>query len=424
MFFSGIGGTGIGPLAQIAKQAGYEVSGSDKQDSRYIKYLKNHGLGDIHIGQTKDQLSKVHMQNQIDWYVYSSAVAIEQPDSEEIKFCKENNIKISKRDEFLNHLITEKNLKLIAVAGTHGKTTVAAMAAWLFKQLDLPISYSVGAKISFGDMGEFNPSSSYFILEADEFDKNFLAFHSYLAVISGVDWDHHEIYPTRDDYKQAFLEFLSNSQHAAIWKKDGEYLGVPASDKVLVLSDKVDGITLPGPVNRQNAYLVMKTFKHFNITDKEIPELAEIMNNFPGVSRRFERITNNLFSDYAHTTEKIKGCLDTAFEMSKNVVIVYEPLTNRRQHFIKDDYHHLFEGVKRLYWVPSYLAREDPKQKVLSPTELIKEMANKDAAEPAELNDDLADKINRHLVKGDLVVAISGGGGASLDEWLRKMFAK
>ncbi|MGH9856997.1 MAG: Mur ligase domain-containing protein, partial [Acidobacteriota bacterium] len=150
IFFSGIGGTAIGPLALIAKQAGYEVSGSDKQDSQYIQYLKKHGVTGIHIGQAYEQIAEVHGQRPIDWFVYTSALPLENPDAPELKFCEEQDIKTSKRDELLNEIIKGKRLKMIAVAGTHGKSTATAMIIWLFKQLDTALSYSVGAKISFG----------------------------------------------------------------------------------------------------------------------------------------------------------------------------------------------------------------------------------------------------------------------------------
>ena len=130
IFFSGIGGTAIGPLALIAKQAGYSVSGSDKQDSQYIEYLKKHGVSDITIGQTRDDIARAHEKQPIDWFVYTSALPLENPDAPELAFCREKNIKTSKRDELLNVIIQEKKLKLIAVAGTHGKTTTTGMERW------------------------------------------------------------------------------------------------------------------------------------------------------------------------------------------------------------------------------------------------------------------------------------------------------
>ena len=423
IFFSGIGGTAIGPLAMIAREAGYTVSGSDKQDSQYVQYLRRHGIANITIGQEFDQITAVHANNPIDWFVYSSAVSMENPESPELRFCQENGIKTSKRDELLNQIIADKRLRLVAVAGTHGKTTTTAMAIWLFKQLAMPVSYAVGAKISFGAMGEFDASSKYFVYEADEFDRNFLAFHPYLSLITGIDWDHHEIYPKRRDYELAFIDFMRNGLRNMVWQSDSERIGIRAGSNITILNDNdsaMKKITLVGKVNRRNGWQVVNALNA--ITNKPKDELIALLNQFPGLNRRFERLADHLYSDYAHTEEKIRGCLQTAFEVSKNVVVVYEPLTNRRQYFIKDAYKNLFQDVKKLYWIPSYLAREDPNQAILSPSQLIAYMDNKDIAEPAVLDPALKQRIQSHLRTGDLVVCISGGGGGSLDEWLRINF--
>src|SRR5688572_7949055 len=119
IFFSGIGGTAIGPLALIAHQAGYTVSGSDKQDSQYVDYLRSKGIDNIHIGQTEENISRLHEKQTIDWIVYSSAVAIENPDHPELIFAREQNIHSSKRDEFLNKILKDSDKNLVAVAGTH-----------------------------------------------------------------------------------------------------------------------------------------------------------------------------------------------------------------------------------------------------------------------------------------------------------------
>ncbi|QQS18878.1 hypothetical protein IPL68_02350 [Candidatus Saccharibacteria bacterium] len=173
IFFSGIGGTGIGPLALVAKQAGYEVSGSDKQDSLYVDYLRKQGIATITIGQTTENMATAHSKNPIDWYVYSSAVAIEQPDAPEFQFCRDNGIRMTKRDELLNEILLQKSLKLIAIAGTHGKTTTTAMCIWTMKQLGIPIGYILPAKSSFAEMGAYEDGAEYFIYECDEFDRNF-----------------------------------------------------------------------------------------------------------------------------------------------------------------------------------------------------------------------------------------------------------
>lgn len=427
IYFSGIGGAGIGPLAQIAKQAGYEVSGSDKQDSAYIDYLKKHGISDTHVGQTREAIAEVHDRNPIDWFVYTSALPLENPDAPELQFCAEQDIKTSKRDEFLNQILTDKQQKLIAVAGTHGKTTTTALLVWLFKQLDVPISYILPAKTSFADLGEFDPKSDYFIYEADEFDRNFLNFEPFISLITGVSWDHHEIFPTREDYQQAFQEFIEQSHKTFIWNEDAEYLKLDVSDKVWVLPSNdshIEALTMPGKYNRLDAWLAIKAVHQ--VTGKSLEELLIIANSFPGLSRRMEQIIPNLYSDYAHTPEKIRGAMSVATEMAaetgQDVVVVYEPLTNRRQHYMIDDYKDCFTGASKLYWIPSYLAREDPDQRVIPPAEMISHLSDPSIGVPMERNTELKKAIQEHLDAGNMVVGIAGGGGDSLDDWLREEF--
>lgn len=425
IFFSGIGGTAIGPLALIAKQAGHQVSGSDEQPSLYIDYLRLKGILDIHIGQDRDSIAHVHETEPIDWFVHSSAVAQDAP---ELAYCREQGIKISKRDELLNQIIKEKNLKLIAIAGTHGKSTTTAMVIWLCKELHLPVSYSVGAKLSFGDMGQYAPGSKYFVYECDEFDRNFLSFEPHLSIISGVSWDHHEIFPTREDYQLAFQEFISQSERVILWEEDFDYLGLQPGSNISVQDSsnpKIPAIKLPGQYNRLDAWLAICAVH--DITGHPADKLAEIIMRFPGLQRRMELIAPGLYSDYAHTPEKIRGAmsaaLETAQEKGKDLVVVYEPLTNRRQHYVIDQYQDCFSGAKKVYWLPSYSAREDPDQRVIPPEELISHLADPSIAEPAKRGTELKQAIQKHVDQGDLVVAMAGGGGNSLDEWLRKEFS-
>lgn len=424
IFFSGIGGAGIGPLALVAKQAGYEVSGSDKQDSLYIDYLKKHGITNIHIGQTEESIAKVHDKSPIDWYVFSSAVEKENPDHPEFKFVDEQDIKKSKRDEMLNQILTDHNLKLIAIAGTHGKTTTTAMVVWLFKKLNVPISYILPAKNDFGDMGEFNKASEYFIYECDEFDRNFLAYEPHLSLITGVSWDHHEIFPTREDYQEAFKEFISQSKQTFVWQDDAEYLEATDSTVLDPAVAENAGIKLLGKYNRLDAMLAVEAVH--KLTNEPIEKLVEVINRFPGLQRRMEEVYPNLYSDYAHTPEKVRGGMSAALELAaengQDVVVVFEPLHNRRQHYMIDEYKDVFAGAKKVYWLPSYLAREDPNQRIIPPSEMIEHLDDPSIAVAAKRDEELKEKIAEHLQRGDMVVGMAGGGGNSLDEWLRKEF--
>lgn len=429
IYFSGIGGAGISSLALMAKQAGFEVSGSDKQDNHNLHYLQEQGITNTHVGQTRDFIAAVHAARSIDWFVYTSALPMEQSDAPELQFCAEKKIKATKRDEFLNYLLQKRELSMIAIAGSHGKTTTTAMAIWLFKQLGLPISYSVAGSISFGEAAHLDDKSTYFVYEADEYDHNFLAFHPTLSLISGIDWDHADIYPTREDYYQAFRDFLGQSDQTVLWDGDAERLNLQATTNLTVLDDddtQIDErLHLTGRVNRLNAWLVAQGVHQ--LTKRPIDELCAHLDRFPGVGRRQEPIVPNLLTDYAHTAPKIRGALQAAHEQAgDNVVVVYEGLHNTRQHFMQEELKHLFDSVKKLYIVPTYLAREDPNLPLLSPADLRKllDQGVQARTEPKALDTDLHTTIQNHLNAGDLVLCITAGGGNSLDEWLRSEFRR
>lgn len=423
IFFSGIGGAGIGPLALIAHQAGYAVSGSDKQDSDYVHYLQKSGIQNITIGQTSEDIALCHQNTPIDWLVYSSAVLKEHSKHPELEFAQTHTIRTSKRDELLNTIISERHQALLAVAGTHGKTTTTAMIVWLFRQLQLPLSYSVGAKLGFGEMGNFSSDSTYFAYECDEYDKNFLQFHPKLAIISGIDYDHPDTYPTRQSYTDAFKQFLSQSFHSIMWECDAKLLGI-SSEACTILPDndeRLNQLHIAGHVNRKDALLVA-ALAHYEFGTSYDDAIA-ILNTFPGVSRRFEVIAPGLVSDYAHTPKKIEGALQLAHEVAgENVVVVYEGLHNTRQHFIKDDLRHLFDSAKKLYVVPSYLAREDTSLSLLSPSDIIALTSCPEKGVATDKNDELKTAIAQEIADGNLVLCLTAGGGGSLDEWLRHQF--
>lgn len=417
IFFSGIGGAGIGPLAVVTKQAGYEVSGSDKQDSGYLDALREKNIS-VHIGQTEEKIAKIHEKLPIDWIVYSSAVEKENKNHPELAYASAQSIKHSKRDDLINEILLKTNQKMVAIAGTHGKTTTTAMLIWLFKKHEIPVSYSVGAKISFGDLGEFNKEAKFFIYEADEYDRNFLAFKPYMSLISGIAYDHPDIYPTQEEYNSAFREFIGKSEWTIAHQEDLEKLSITEDWHIFSPEKSIlTSVNLVGEVNRLDATLAIQAFSE--LVKKPASEIIGSMNEFPGLSRRFEKINSNIYTDYAHTPEKILGAIKTAKEVSDNIVIVYEGLHNTRQHFIKQELKTLFSDAKKLYIVPSYLAREDENLELLTPDKLSTIIEKPNNVTPAQLDEKLAKSINEHANNGDLVLCLTAGGGGSLDEWLR-----
>ena len=224
VYFSGIGGAGLGPLALLARDCGYEVSGSDQSESSFTQKLVDVGI-EIYVGeQDGSQIERVHSKSKIDWLVYTAALPNDHP---ELNYARKQNIRITKRDEFINHVISDKKLQLIAVSGTHGKTTTSAMLVWLFKQLDIPLSYQVGTNLPWGPSAQYDPNTQYFVYEADEYDRNMLHFHPHASIIVSLDYDHPDTYPTRDNYNAAFRDFAEQSTETYTWDSIAKSAALP-----------------------------------------------------------------------------------------------------------------------------------------------------------------------------------------------------
>jgi UDP-N-acetylmuramate--alanine ligase len=389
IFFCGIGGSGLSGLAHLALDLGFVVSGSDLQNSQNIKELATRGAT-IFLGQKDSQnIKNLNQKQKIDWFVQTAAIKPNHPELQFVQKLQElqkkvesqkaisspipnsnkldhslekvqNNsnhssnqqnwakslaqnsqIKISKRDEFINFVIREKNLKLIAVAGTHGKTTTTGILVWLFKKLEIPISYLVGSNITFGSSGQFQEKSKYFILECDEFDRNFLKFEPEIAIIPSLDYDHPDTYLTQEDYLQAFWQFLNQVKSQIIpaneviekireMRKEGKFF----ENKAIKIAggfgnlEVLDKINLIGLHNRQNAELAL-----FAITvvlklrgDQKSLEIGfekyklyDKINTFPGTDRRFQKLGENIYSDYAHHPSEIAATLELAREIVQNL---------------------------------------------------------------------------------------------------------
>ena len=416
VFFSGIGGVGIGPLAEIAADAGYDVVGSDISSSLVTEELERRSI-QVSSDQSGEFLRQQHEASKIDWYIYTSALAQDHP---ELQVARQLGIRTGKRDELLAHIIQDKNLKLIAIAGTHGKTTTTGMLVWAMNQLGIPTSYSIGTTLSWGPSGKFDPASEYFVYECDEFDRNFLHFEPHLSIITALDYDHPDTYPTREDYCQAFVDFLGKSENSLLWGKDLRYLMQPdipatyqAYDELMDLSH----IKLAGDHTRHNAFLVEQAAK---IISEGQSDVVEAINSFPGTNRRFEKLGPNLYSDYGHHPVEIAASLQMAREISDNAVLVYQPHQNVRQHEIRQLYtDEVFKGAQEIYWLPTYLSREAPELEILTPDKLTNGL-NATKIHQADLNDNLWDEIQRHIDAGHLVLCMGAG---SIDGWVRQQLA-
>ena len=182
-------------------------------------------------------------------------------------------------------------------------------------------------------------------------------------------------------------------------------------------------IKLIGGLRRFDASLAAQTIlAALPETDKD--QLISILNNFPSTGRRFERITDGVYSDYGHHPVEIKATLEMARELKerdnyKGVVAIYEPHQNVRQHEIRDSYRDAFEAADKIYWLPTYLTREDPNLEIITPEQFITGLNNAKSAESAELTDDFAKKLKALHEDGWLIILMTAGPA---DAWYRKVF--
>ncbi len=412
IYFSGIGGVAIGPLAEMAIGAGHEVCGSDRTAGLMTEALRQAGIT-VSFDQSGEFLRSEHQQSPFDWFVYTAALPADHP---ELVLARQLGIRTSKRDELLAQIIADKQLKLIAVTGTHGKTTTTGMLVWTLQQLGVPVSYLVGSTLSFGPSGRFDPASQFLVYECDEFDRNFLHFSPWLSLITSVDYDHPDTFPTPDDYRAAFRQFGEQSTRVITWREDADVF-TPANVTVLEQTDPQ--ITLAGEHNRRNGTLAARAamlVREAAALEIEAEAIITALNTFPGTGRRFEKLADNLYTDYGHHPSEIAATLQLAHELNDRVVLVYQPHQNIRQHEVRERYtDEIFTNASEIYWLPTYLTREDPNLPVLTPEELTRQLTT-DKVHIARLDEALWQVIEQQRARGALVL---GMGAGTIDGWLR-----
>ena len=405
VYISGISGTGMGPLALMAADAGIEVVGSDLTEGAVYDELVKAGIR-VKIGEQDGEFLKSELES-LDWFVYTSALS---EDHAELRLAREAGVKCTKRDDFTAYLVDKLGLKMVAVAGTHGKTTTTSMIVWASLKLGLPIAYIVGTTLGFAPAGSYKKGDKYFVYEADEYDRNFLKYHPWVAVLPSVSYDHADIYPTREDYVAAFEQFKSQSE------------------KVIDKVDEDYSIKLAGEARRYDAGLaceaVWEMVNDAGLDGINKNEICRILSDFPGVGRRFEKLAEGIYTDYAHHPEEIAATIEVAREQAemdgfRGVVVVYQPHQNTRQHEVKEEYRTAFVGADKIFWLPTYLVREPEGVPILSAEKLAGGLVNEKDVSLVWLSRGLAIAIREELKAGNLVLLMTAGPA---DGWFRERF--
>jgi UDP-N-acetylmuramate--alanine ligase len=301
--FVGIGGAGTAPLAEIMLQLGYSVSGSDLCLNSKTEHLKQQGAK-IFNGHSRENLPP---ETQL--LVYSSAAADNNP---ELIRAKELNIICLRRGDFLAKL-SSLYPRTVAISGSHGKTTITAMLAWILRQCDIPCTYLVGGKVNcFPEAA--TADSDIFITEVDESDGTNALFSPYIGLISNVEDDHSWSVGGTEALMNNFSSFAEQSQNliyvrsensVKLFKDHPNACSLNSNDLI-----QTKGIEFNGFM-KINAALACCVAEELGVT----PEMAvQAVNNFPGVERRmtlrFESPKITLIEDYAHHPTEVARSLE------------------------------------------------------------------------------------------------------------------
>lgn len=378
VFFIGIGGIGISALAKMMLSRGMEVSGvNDEESPKTLDSLRQTGATIFYRGE----LEKLPGA---DLYVYSDAWLYRG--SEVIENAKKTGKPVMNYFEALG--IFAKAYKVIAISGTHGKTTTTAMVAEILAEAGLDPTVIVG---SFMKKSGLSPASAdgaqagsnfrkgnseYLVVEADEYNRHFLNFSPFITVITNIEADHLDCYKNLVDIEDAFKQLVLQTGDAVIYK--GEYINTSIlvrehKGKVVDYTKylkKVPKMAVPGEHNRLNAAAALAVADILSIRE-EIAQKS--LAEFSGTWRRLEKrgVTPEgtiIYDDYSHHPTEIKAAIQALRELygEKTLTILFQPHLFSRTKALFDDFAKSFKGADRMLLLPIYFAREGKDESVSS----------------------------------------------------------
>ena len=345
VYFIGIGGIGISALAKLAHSRGMEVSGANDDDSP-VTLLPLKELG-IEVLLKKDLMSKTVFDIPgADLYVYSDAWLNRGP--EILESARKTGKPVISYAEALG--VFAKGYKVIAISGTHGKTTTTAMVADILIDAGLDPTVIVGSFVKKFGSNFRTGKGQYLVVEADEYNRHMLELHPYIGAITNIEADHLDCYKDLDDIKKAFDQYLSQSENKVV-----DY------EKYL---DKVPKLLVPGEHNRKNAALALAVADILNI---DLSVAQKSLAEFSGTWRRLEKrgtteVGTIIYDDYAHHPTEVRASIEGLRELyptgQKKITIVFQPHLYSRTKALFDDFAKCFHGADKIVLLPIYFARE------------------------------------------------------------------
>ncbi len=431
--FIGIGGAGLSAIARLLLESGYQVSGSDRAASPLARAIEAAGA-QVFIGHAGEQVRGA------DVVVRSSAIKDDNP---EVLAALALGIPVLKRSDFLGQFMSGRTG--IAVAGTHGKTTTTAMIAWMLARIGQDPSFIIGGVSKNLGCNAHAGKGPAFVIEADEYDRMFLGLLPDWIVLTNLEHDHPDCFPTMQDYRQAFTDFIGHLKPGGgllVCRDDEQALALasaapqgcqaltyglhPEADYQAVnLAAGSDGLRfevlhnnerlavvelqVPGEHNARNA-LASLAIAHRLGLDTQQAALA--LGEFQGTGRRFDVQGNvagvTVVDDYGHHPTEIRATLAAARSRypGRRIWAVWQPHTYSRTQALLDGFLHAFGDADRIIVTEVFAARETNDH--FSAATVAAQMPHP-AVEFAPTLAAATQSLLRQLRSGDVLIVLSAG---------------
>lgn len=401
IYFLGIGGIGMSALARYFLHEGRRVAGYDRTPSALTEALEAEGAA-IHYEEDVRLIPEAFLDPATTMVVYTPAVP---RDHAEYRYFLEHGFRIEKRSQMLGHLSAGKYV--MAVAGTHGKTTTSTLVAWLNRALTGGGSAFLGGVSKNFDSNLVLGGGARLAVEADEFDRSFLRLYPDVAVVTSADADHLDIYGTHEAVKEAFSQFIGqirpggsliikqgldlriDNPGITVWRyaldtpcdfyaarvrllEGGHYrYDIVTPDGVI--ADCTLGV--PGWVNIENSVAAVASVwcaaRHEGVA-LDAERLREGLASFSGVKRRFEFYVNTpkqvYMDDYAHHPRELAATLLSLRRMfpGRRITALFQPHLYTRTRDLCDGFAEALSHADEVVLLPIYPAREEPIEGVTS----------------------------------------------------------
>ena len=441
----GIGGAGMSGLAILLDQIGANVSGCDIFHTSYLEALKKKKIA-VEMGHEAAHIDEF----QPDIVVYSSAIPQDHP---EILRAQEKGITVAQRAEVLSIIFNSRHG--VGVAGTHGKTTTSSMISFIAEIAGISPTVAIGGELSDIGTNAKLGTGKYMVAELDESDRSFVYFHPEIAVVTNIDWDHRDHYPTFKTVTDAFADFLEHRKDPGLgiicmedagvntlcrdyslrddietygWGKGWNWgatevehnIGGGISYTLNHNGEKIDRVSLAvsGEHNVLNSLAACAASHAMKIPFDDVKRSLSV---FHGAKRRLQKMGEVdgilIYDDYGHHPSEIRATLNTVRKIfpDRRLVVIFQPHRFSRTAALYKEFAEVLSCTDKAFILPVYGSDEKPIEGVSSRL-IFDAAADRDRAR-YELSgnfDDLVASVCSIARNGDLILTIGAGSVGTL----------